>query len=199
MILRKLKNIGREIERFVVYRILHADDTPHRLALAVALGIFVAWTPTLGFQMVLVIALASLLRVNRLVGVPLVWISNPLTVAPVYYPSYLLGRFLLGRFTHHPAMNYEQLSAMVANFRSFGYIVAHLFRGEFWRELIHLLVNVGVELWVGSLIVATVLGVISYVVSYKVIVWYRTQHPRGRRHVRQLKRKQESSHVEPTS
>ena len=39
-----IRNIIRQIEHFVVYRILHAHDTPHRLALGIALGIFVAWT-----------------------------------------------------------------------------------------------------------------------------------------------------------
>ena len=50
-----IRKIIRQIEHFIVYRILHADDTPHRLALGIALGVFVAWTPTVGLQMVLVL------------------------------------------------------------------------------------------------------------------------------------------------
>ncbi|HKI70697.1 MAG TPA: DUF2062 domain-containing protein, partial [Verrucomicrobiae bacterium] len=85
----------RRIERFFVYRVLHVDDTPHRIALGVAVGIFVAWTPTVGFQMILTIILATLLRANKLVGIPFVWISNPFTLGVIYYPNYLLGKFIL--------------------------------------------------------------------------------------------------------
>lgn len=69
---------------------------PHRVALGAALGMFVAFTPTIGFQMVIVLALAALFRANKLVGVPLVWISNPLTIPPIFYAGYWLGRRLLG-------------------------------------------------------------------------------------------------------
>jgi len=182
-----LRKIIIGIQRFVIYRILHADDTPHRLSLGIALGLFVAWTPTIGLQMLLVILLGSLFKANRRVGLPLVWISNPLTFVPIYYPNYLLGRFFLGQYLNRPELGYEQISNMLKNFRSFSYIITHLFEAEFWRETISLLMKLGVELWVGSLLVAFILGGISYIVSYRIIVWYRTSHPRGRRFMAKLK------------
>ena len=75
---------------------LDDPSQPHRVALGVALGMFVAFTPTIGFQMVIVLALASVLRANKLVGVPLVWISNPLTIPAIFYAGYSLGRVVLG-------------------------------------------------------------------------------------------------------
>ena len=81
----RLRYGWRRAQRFVKYRILHVDDTPHRIALGVAIGMFVAWTPTIGFQMGLTVLLCALFRANKLVGVPLVWISNPLTIIPVYF------------------------------------------------------------------------------------------------------------------
>ena len=83
-------------KRFFIFRVLHVDDTPHRIALGVAVGIFVTWTPTIGAQMLLTVLLSWLLRANMLVGVPFVWISNPLTVVPIYGPSYVLGRWIVG-------------------------------------------------------------------------------------------------------
>lgn len=85
-----------EMRRFVVHNLLHADDPPHRLAMGVALGLFFTFTPFLGAQMVLVVASAWLLGANKVVGVPLVWISNPATFVPIYYPCYRIGRWLLG-------------------------------------------------------------------------------------------------------
>jgi len=179
----------KRFERFLVYRILHADDTPHRLALGIALGIFVAWTPTIGLQMVLVLLLASLVRANGRVGVPLVWISNPLTMVFIYYPNYLVGRYLLGWFADQPraSYSYEKLRAHLDQMRLRG-----IFTGEFWRNLGDLVLEVGaVELIVGSVVVGLVLGGIMYIVSYRFIVWYRTHNPIFQR--LHLRRKKEAS------
>lgn len=100
------------VRRFVLHNILHADDPPHRLALGVAIGVFVAFTPTIGFQMMIAVFLAWLLRANKVVGLPVVWISNPATLVPIYYWCYCVGRWILGqqhvgegwwqRFSQHP-------------------------------------------------------------------------------------------------
>ena len=80
----------------MLHSILKADDPPHRLALGVAIALFVTFTPTIGFQSVLVVALAWLFGANKLVGLPLIWISNPATFVPIYYPAYRLGKWVLG-------------------------------------------------------------------------------------------------------
>lgn len=61
---------------------------------AVALGVFCAFIPV-PFQMLIAAVGAILLRVNILVAVPMVWISNPLTMGPMYYVCYLLGAEML--------------------------------------------------------------------------------------------------------
>ena len=76
--------IWRKSRRFIVHRVLHADDTPHRIALGVAAGLFIGLTPTVGFQMVLAVALAAALRANKVVCIPMVWITNPFTIIPIY-------------------------------------------------------------------------------------------------------------------
>jgi len=62
---------------------------------AVALGLFVAFIP-MPFQMLLAAALAIMLRVNLPVAVAMVWISNPLTMPPLFYAAYKLGSFIMG-------------------------------------------------------------------------------------------------------
>ena len=59
-------------------------------SLAVGLGMFCAFIPV-PFQM-LIAAVASIwLRANILVAVPVVWVSNPFTMGPMFYFCYLLG------------------------------------------------------------------------------------------------------------
>jgi uncharacterized protein (DUF2062 family) len=64
-------------------------------SLAVAVGMFCAFIPV-PFQMVIAALLAILLRVNILVAVPIVWISNPVTMPPMFFFCYLLGAKMLG-------------------------------------------------------------------------------------------------------
>ncbi len=61
----------------------------------VAIGVLIAWLP-LPVQMVAAGLLALSLRVNLPLAVIVTWISNPLTMAPMYWSGYSLGVRLLG-------------------------------------------------------------------------------------------------------
>ena len=59
------------------------------------IGLFVAFLPIPG-QTILVALLAFFFRSNLPVAVALVWISNPLTIAPLFMFTYGIGVLLLG-------------------------------------------------------------------------------------------------------
>lgn len=61
---------------------------------AFVVGLFCAFIPV-PFQMVLAAAGALLFRVNLPVSVALVWITNPLTMPPIFYFAYLVGSWVL--------------------------------------------------------------------------------------------------------
>ena len=158
--------IAKRLKRFFIYRVLHVDDTPHRIALGVAIGIFVTWTPTIGFQMALTVALAALFRANKLVGVPFVWLSNPLTLVPVYYPSFCLGAWMLGR----ESTGDDFISALAK---------AATFTGSWWERVQNwwtATVEFFGPLWLGSIPVALSLGLITYILVYYAVIGYR-KHP----------------------
>ncbi len=190
----------RRIEYFIVHRILHADDTPHRLALGIAVGFFIAWTPTIGFQMALVVLAASLLKANRLAGIPIVWISNPFTLLPIYYPNYRVGRFLLGLFGTRPELTMEQMKKLLSGLTDRNLLAEHLSDPDRWKNLWQLcveLLNLSIDLWVGSIVVGLLLGAVSYVVSYRFIVWYRANHPLRRlRHAMHIRHGEKHEHEE---
>jgi len=155
--------IIKRLKRFLIYRVMHVDDTPHRIALGLAIGIFVTWTPTIGFQMALTVALAWLLGANKLVGVPFVWISNPLTALPLYGSNFLVGTWVLpGQYSW-------------SAFRT-AVIKAVAYRGS-WLEGIGAwwaaTVDFFLPLWLGSILVGVVLGAITYVFVYRAVVIYR--------------------------
>jgi len=68
----------------------------HSVSKAVALGLFIAYVP-LPFQMVLAAILAIWLRVNLPISVALIWISNPITIPPMFYGAYKFGSWLLNQ------------------------------------------------------------------------------------------------------
>lgn len=63
-------------------------------ARAFALGIFFALWP-IPFQMVAAALLALWWRVNLPVAIATVWITNPVTMGPIFYAEYRLGAWLL--------------------------------------------------------------------------------------------------------
>lgn len=61
---------------------------------AFAVGLSMAFVPV-PFQMILAAALAIVFRVNLPVSVGLVWVSNPITMPPLFYFCYLVGTWIL--------------------------------------------------------------------------------------------------------
>ncbi len=66
----------------------------HSVAKAFAIGLFCAWLP-MPLQTVLAAALAVYFRANLPLSVVLVFVTNPITIPPMFYFAYKLGSFLL--------------------------------------------------------------------------------------------------------
>ena len=162
------KFVVRKLKMLFIYRVLHIDDTAHRIALGLAIGIFVAWTPTLGFQMALTVLLSALFGANKLVGVPFVWISNPVTAIPLYGANYVVGTWTL------PANGYS-LAAFCDSLRG-----AILYSGSWMGRVSAWWEATGAffwPLWTGSIIVGLVLAVTCYFVIRYSVTTYRKHWP----------------------
>ncbi len=163
----KFRQYLQRAKDFCVYRVLHADDPPHTLALGIAIGMFVTFTPLIGFQMVISVFLAWLLRANKIVGVPLVWISNPLTFVPIYYPCYVVGCKLTGLPVVSDRWDEigESWRALTTS-ASAGWLDKVKFGWDIVSE------SFG-PLWIGCMVVASVAGILSYYISLFSIRCYR--------------------------
>ncbi len=77
------------------------------LAGGTAVGLFVAFVP-IPMQMLLAAAIAIWVRVNLPLSVSLVWITNPITMPPIFYFAYKLGAFLLGMSIVETSFSFSQ-------------------------------------------------------------------------------------------
>jgi hypothetical protein len=157
----------RKLRKLVVQKMLHADDTPQRIALGVGIAMLVAFLPLIGFQTVIAIGLAALFRANKAVCIPIVWITNPFTFIPIYSACLSLGRAVTGSgVTADPA---EELVGLAQT-------EVHYFDFQFWVALCDNLVNLGRDMWIGCALVGVPMGVISYFVTRSYVTNYRRHH-----------------------
>ena len=67
----------------------------NRVAPAIFLGSVIAFLPIFGVQLLTVVAFAALLKVNLPVIAGLQFVSNPLTLVPIYLANYKVGSWIL--------------------------------------------------------------------------------------------------------
>ncbi len=164
--------IWKKIRRFVLKRILHADDSPHSIAMGIGIGIFVGLTPTVGLQMVIALALAAAFRANKLVCIPMVWITNPVTLWPIYLACLRVGTLLIGSAgPSDDPENASQIYALEQTTRSFSW--SSWLQLESWRELFFTVSRLTAELWVGCLFVASIASLLAYFSSRWFVTAYR--------------------------
>jgi uncharacterized protein len=74
---------------------LELDDSPWRTALALAIGVFISFTPLWGVQTLLALLVATVCRLNRVVTVTGTWLNLPWFAPFIYAGAVKLGALLL--------------------------------------------------------------------------------------------------------
>ena len=131
-------------------RFLRLQGAPDEIAKGMAIGIFVGMTPTLGLQMLIAIFIAMLLKQNKIAAALGVWITNPVTAAPIYALQYESGRRLL----QLPLLQFPEELTFEA-MKTLG-----------WDLMVPLLF--------GSLIYAVICSIIAYSVTLRCIPFFKT-------------------------
>jgi uncharacterized protein (DUF2062 family) len=80
--------------------LLHVEDTPHRIALSFAIGVWLAFNPLFGAHTAMALGIAFLFRLSRAAMLVGAYINNPWTLAPMYTAGTFLGSWLLGVSPH---------------------------------------------------------------------------------------------------
>ncbi len=180
-----MSNLWRAARKFIYRRLLHADDSPHSIALGVAIGLFIGFSPTMGAQMVICIAIATLVRANKAAGMPMVFVTNPVTFVPIYGFCWWLGSLITGGT---PASRSQVLSRLQESGQGFFQGMLSL---DFWRGLIRLMMELGVELWIGCLVVGLATAIPGYFLTRWGVTVYRARRKAhiASRHERRAQRR----------
>jgi hypothetical protein len=160
----------QRVLRFIRFRILHIDDSPHRIALGIALGLFIAWIPLIGLHIFLALALAFLLRANKFAALTSIWVSNPLTFFLIYYPNYLFGKGLLKYFC--PPNLAQSTNSQYNPSYPFSRF-ADIFSVDFRNNIFAVLFKQGQSLWLGSVVLGLLVACAGYLTAYLLIKSHR--------------------------
>jgi len=142
--------------------LLHLDDPPQRIALALAVGVFISCTPLLGLQTLLAIVVATVFRLNRAATVTGVWINLPWFAPVVYGAALTLGGWIL------PDPGGVR-DAWLAYFLSRPF-------GLRWQDFMVLLQELSAALLVGTTLVGLGAALVTYVVAFGLISARRRYH-----------------------
>lgn len=148
MPVRKMKNYLRDR----LHALIKLDDPPHKLALAFALGVFVAFSPTVGLHVISCLALGWIFRLNKLVILTASFINNPWTIVPLYGFCIWFGIKITGENIAVPRIAWDQLNLGNA------YLIL---KPYLWSYV------------AGTVVVGSVAAVISYFLFYCLVVRYR--------------------------
>jgi uncharacterized protein (DUF2062 family) len=154
----RLRRWGHRLVRFLRGVVL-LEDTPRRIALGSAIGIFFAAQPFVGSQMAAAALAARIVRSSVFASLPWTWLTNPFTVAPFYYASYRLGCVF---FPADKRITYERIQALGAEVEGQG-LFDNLKDG--WR----LLVDIALPLQIGATLLGLVLSVSGYFAIRRVV------------------------------
>jgi len=147
----KKKGWPYKIKSFVK-KLLRIKDSPEKIALGLAIGVFWGIMPTFGFAILFSLPTALLFRGNKLAAILGTFIANPLTI-PLFYPfGYKIGQLILK--TAPLPFSWD-----IFNLES--------------------LLNISKSLLVGNFLLAIGLALLIYFLVLQIIIRYRARyHPK---------------------
>ena len=151
--------------------VLHSRAPVSEVSLGVAVGIFMGLTPTVGVQMYLVAIVWTIWRYvfgrhfNLPVGVAMVWISNPLTMVPMYY-LFLVTGYLVFDIQH--GLSYQHFAESLSRISQTGDVMDQIAEGTRF-----LLVKLGWPMVVGGFVYAVPFSIISFYITKYLVTTHR--------------------------
>ncbi|MEM9715533.1 MAG: DUF2062 domain-containing protein [Pseudomonadota bacterium] len=157
-------------------RIKRLPDSPHRIAMGLAVGVGVTFTPVYGFHFLTAAIVAFILRGNVLAAIIATFVGNPVTFPIIAVICYKLGTMILGIEVDGaawPIVAEGFREAWVALRTNFWSLFGYPYIG--WDGFNRFMWQVFVPYTVGGLIPGTLLGIGVYFASHPLIEAYQNR------------------------
>ena len=138
-------------------QLLHVKEPPHRTALALAVGVFIAFSPAYGFHLATVVFCTWAFRLNFVALMVGALINNPWTIVPILAATFWTGFRLLG-MPDVPQMSWTHLDFQSLYRQILPYVVPFV---------------------VGGLVLSTVGAILAYPLTYWLLTQYRNRSASG--------------------
>lgn len=132
--------------------IFSLDGSPNELAAAFALGVFIAFSPTIGLHTISCLLFAWIFRLSKVVVFTATFINNPWTIVPIYGFCLWFGMKITGGDPAAPSITWNEITLRNA-----------------WEILTP-------YLWpfvAGTVVVGLIAALIAYLIMYWAIIRYR--------------------------
>ena len=139
---------------------IRLHGSPQAIAGGFSVGVFIAFTPTIGIQLVLAFFLATVLNLNRPAAVLAVWITNPVTIPAIYSLNYWLGSLI-----------WEGPSVPVVSRRLFR-LASQLTTLDLWAitDQLSAVAELGMDIIVPLVLGSIIAGAFSATLSYVILL-----------------------------
>jgi hypothetical protein len=132
--------------------LFHLNDSPTKLATSFAVGVFIAFSPTIGLHTVSCLFIAWMFRLRKLVVFTAAFLNNPWTMVPLYGFCLWFGIKITGSMIETPDIAWQSLTFTSAY---------HILRPYLWPFV------------AGTIVVGAAAAVLSYFFIYWAVVRHR--------------------------
>lgn len=139
-------------------KIISLKISSPKIALSIALGIFIGLALPIGLQTIAILPLATLMGCNIFLASGAALISNPITVFPIYYSAIKLGGYLTGI-----QLSWKRIDAAISN--------------PTWSNISTLGNDGLVVFFTGSIIEGIIGAILFYFISLFFVKKWRSKHP----------------------
>jgi uncharacterized protein len=162
----------RRRSRVLMLDLLGREETPERVAAAIGLGVGIGFSPFIGLHLLLALGLAWLFRLNKIDTVLGTLSGQVPTWTPVFPLGYRLGRAILGydRYTV-PRLNWDAILHSHITWIFHPLQTAHELFGR------HALGPRLASFFVGTTILAAMIGIAAYGFALAILRLYHRRHP----------------------
>lgn len=138
-------------------QVLHLHESPHRTALAFAVGIFIAFSPTYGLHTISAVFCAWAFRLNVVALMAGAFVNNPWTVVPILAATFWTGFHVMGMPEGAPVQwNQLTLEGLYAQIQTYA-----------------------LPFFVGGTVLSLLGTVLAYPVAYWIVAQARTRRSAG--------------------